>query len=35
MTKIAALHLPVDLVVVADHGMVTLAGRPCDALGLC
>jgi len=23
-TKLAALHLPVDLVVVADHGMVTL-----------
>ena len=25
-TKIGALHLPVDLVVVADHGMVTLQG---------
>jgi predicted AlkP superfamily pyrophosphatase or phosphodiesterase len=25
-TKIAALHLPVDFVVVADHGMVTLQG---------
>src|SRR5258708_23002390 len=27
-TKIAALHLPVDLIVVADHGMVTLQGGP-------
>jgi len=27
-TKIAALHLPVDVVVVADHGMVTLQGDP-------
>jgi predicted AlkP superfamily pyrophosphatase or phosphodiesterase len=27
-SKIAALHLPVDLVVVADHGMVTLQGGP-------
>ncbi|HEX3967081.1 MAG TPA: ectonucleotide pyrophosphatase/phosphodiesterase [Edaphobacter sp.] len=27
-TKIAALHLPVDIVVVADHGMVTLQGDP-------
>jgi alkaline phosphatase D len=26
--KIAKLHLPVDLVVVADHGMVTLRGNP-------
>jgi predicted AlkP superfamily pyrophosphatase or phosphodiesterase len=26
--KIAMLHLPVDLVVVADHGMVTLQGNP-------
>ena len=27
-TKLAPLHLPVDLVVVADHGMVTLQGGP-------
>ncbi len=27
-TKLAPLHLPVDLVVVADHGMVTLQGSP-------
>jgi predicted AlkP superfamily pyrophosphatase or phosphodiesterase len=27
-TKIAALHLPVDLIVLADHGMVTLRGGP-------
>ena len=27
-TKIAPLHLPIDLVVVADHGMVTLQGGP-------
>jgi predicted AlkP superfamily pyrophosphatase or phosphodiesterase len=27
-TKLAVLHLPVDLVVVADHGMVTLQGGP-------
>jgi predicted AlkP superfamily pyrophosphatase or phosphodiesterase len=26
--KMATLHLPVDLVVVADHGMVTLQGSP-------
>ena len=26
--KIAKLHLPVDLIVVADHGMVTLQGGP-------
>jgi predicted AlkP superfamily pyrophosphatase or phosphodiesterase len=26
--KIATLHLPVDIVVVADHGMVTLQGSP-------
>jgi alkaline phosphatase D len=26
--KIAALHLPVDIVVVADHGMVRLQGDP-------
>jgi predicted AlkP superfamily pyrophosphatase or phosphodiesterase len=26
--KIALLHLPVDIVVVADHGMVTLQGNP-------
>jgi predicted AlkP superfamily pyrophosphatase or phosphodiesterase len=26
--KIATLHLPVDIVVVADHGMVTLRGSP-------
>jgi alkaline phosphatase D len=26
--KVAALHLPVDIVVVADHGMVTLQGSP-------
>jgi predicted AlkP superfamily pyrophosphatase or phosphodiesterase len=26
--KIAALHLPVDIIVVADHGMVTLQGGP-------
>jgi alkaline phosphatase D len=26
--KIAKTHLPVDLVVVADHGMVTLRGNP-------
>jgi alkaline phosphatase D len=28
MAKIAPLHLPVDFVVVADHGMVTLQGGP-------
>ena len=28
VTKIAPLHLPVDFVVVADHGMVTLQGGP-------
>jgi predicted AlkP superfamily pyrophosphatase or phosphodiesterase len=28
MTKIAPLHLPVDFVVVADHGMVALQGGP-------
>jgi predicted AlkP superfamily pyrophosphatase or phosphodiesterase len=27
-TKIAGLHLPVDLIVVSDHGMVTLQGGP-------
>jgi predicted AlkP superfamily pyrophosphatase or phosphodiesterase len=27
-TKVAALHLPVDFVIVADHGMVTLQSRP-------
>jgi len=27
-TKVAVLHLPVDIVVVADHGMVTLQGNP-------
>jgi alkaline phosphatase D len=27
-TKVATLHLPVDLIVVADHGMVTLQGDP-------
>jgi predicted AlkP superfamily pyrophosphatase or phosphodiesterase len=27
-TKIAALHLPVDIIVVADHGMVKLQGNP-------
>jgi predicted AlkP superfamily pyrophosphatase or phosphodiesterase len=27
-TKVAALHLPVDLVVVADHGMVAVQGNP-------
>ena len=27
-TKLAPLHLPIDLVVVADHGMVTLQGAP-------
>jgi predicted AlkP superfamily pyrophosphatase or phosphodiesterase len=26
--KIGALHLPVDIVIVADHGMVTLRGDP-------
>ena len=26
--KVAILHLPVDLIVVADHGMVTLQGGP-------
>jgi alkaline phosphatase D len=26
--KIAVLHLPVDLIVVADHGMVTMQGGP-------
>jgi predicted AlkP superfamily pyrophosphatase or phosphodiesterase len=26
--KVAPLHLPVDIVVVADHGMVTLRGSP-------
>ncbi len=29
-TKLAALHLPVDLIVIADHGMVTLKGDPID-----
>jgi predicted AlkP superfamily pyrophosphatase or phosphodiesterase len=28
VTKIAPLHLPVDFVIVADHGMVTLQGGP-------
>lgn len=28
--KLAALKLPVDLIVVADHGMVTLKGGPID-----
>jgi alkaline phosphatase D len=28
MAKIAPLHLPVDVVVVADHGMVALQGGP-------
>jgi len=28
--KLAALKLPVDLVVVADHGMVTIKGDPID-----
>ncbi|MCU1247912.1 MAG: Alkaline phosphodiesterase [Edaphobacter sp.] len=28
LTKIAPLHLPVDFVIVADHGMVTLRGGP-------
>jgi predicted AlkP superfamily pyrophosphatase or phosphodiesterase len=28
LMKIASLHLPVDVVVVADHGMVTLQGGP-------
>ncbi len=27
-SKVAKLHLPVDIVVVADHGMVTLQGKP-------
>ena len=27
-TKLAPLHLPIDVVVVADHGMVTLRGAP-------
>jgi predicted AlkP superfamily pyrophosphatase or phosphodiesterase len=27
-TKIAALHLPVNIIVVADHGMVKLQGNP-------
>jgi predicted AlkP superfamily pyrophosphatase or phosphodiesterase len=27
-TKIDTLHLPVDIIVVADHGMVTLQGSP-------
>jgi alkaline phosphatase D len=27
-TKIAKLHLPVDIIVVADHGMVKLEGKP-------
>ena len=27
-TKLAPLHLPIDVVVVADHGMVTLRGEP-------
>ncbi|HWZ52691.1 MAG TPA: ectonucleotide pyrophosphatase/phosphodiesterase [Granulicella sp.] len=27
-SKLATLHLPVDLIVVADHGMVTLKGDP-------
>jgi predicted AlkP superfamily pyrophosphatase or phosphodiesterase len=26
--KLATLHLPVDLIVIADHGMVTLKGDP-------
>jgi predicted AlkP superfamily pyrophosphatase or phosphodiesterase len=29
-TKLATLHLPVDLIVIADHGMVTLKGDPID-----
>lgn len=29
-TKLAATKLPVDLVVLADHGMVTLRGAPID-----
>jgi alkaline phosphatase D len=29
-TKLAALKLPVDLIVLADHGMVTLKGDPID-----
>jgi predicted AlkP superfamily pyrophosphatase or phosphodiesterase len=28
VSKIAPLHLPVDFVIVADHGMVTLQGGP-------
>jgi len=27
-TKVAKLHLPIDIVVVADHGMVALQGAP-------
>ncbi|MGD0443724.1 MAG: ectonucleotide pyrophosphatase/phosphodiesterase [Edaphobacter sp.] len=27
-TKVAALHLPVDVIVLADHGMVTLQSTP-------
>jgi predicted AlkP superfamily pyrophosphatase or phosphodiesterase len=27
-SKVAALHLPVDMVVVADHGMVAVQGNP-------
>jgi alkaline phosphatase D len=27
-TKLAPLHLPIDVIVVADHGMVTLRGNP-------
>jgi predicted AlkP superfamily pyrophosphatase or phosphodiesterase len=27
-TKLAPLHLPIDVIVVADHGMVTLRGDP-------
>jgi len=26
--RVAALHLPVDIIVVADHGMVTVQGNP-------
>ncbi len=29
-TKLSALKLPVDLIVVADHGMVTIKGDPID-----
>jgi alkaline phosphatase D len=27
-TKVAALHLPIDVIVLADHGMVTLQSNP-------